>query len=190
MANVKQFVEEFKNKKITNTSINENAVNDYLREQLEINEYIPFNEKRMIAEMVVASNTDVIDGVKKYDSINAHVLFIVDMLEAHTNLEFSDDYIDDYDMLAENGLIAPILEMFSADYAECNDVLKMALEYEMADNNLDAIVGRFFNGLYGTLDGVGDSLKNMIDKVNISELIGAISKEDLAKLRGILNKLK
>lgn len=187
---VHEFVKMFVDGKVANNKFEPNAVENFIRKNLDIKEYIPFNEKRMIAEMVVASNTDMIDGVKKYDSINAHVLFIVDMIEAHTNLEFSDDYIGDYDELAENGLITPILETFNVDYSECNDVLKMALEYEMADNNLDAIVGRFFNGLYDALDGVGGSLKNMIDKINISELIGAISKEDLAKLRGLLNKLK
>ena len=41
----KQFVEDFKENNVQNTKINEHAVEDYIREELEIKEYIPFMEK-------------------------------------------------------------------------------------------------------------------------------------------------
>lgn len=190
MANVKQFVEEFKNNKIANSRVNENAVSDYLKDQLEIKEYIPFNDKRMIAEMVVGANTFELDGVKKHDSISAYVGFVVAMLTSHTNLEMSDDPVADYDLLAENGLLMPIIEMFRADYTECDILLKMALAYEMDDNAVGAVVGRFLNGIYNTLDGVGDVLKDTIGKINIDDILGNIKQEDWAKLIGLLDKLK
>ena len=51
------FVTEFKEKKIANTKINENAVSNYLKEHLEIKTYLPFRLKRQIVEMVVTQNT-------------------------------------------------------------------------------------------------------------------------------------
>jgi hypothetical protein len=190
MVNVKQFVEEFIEKKITNTRINENAVENYIRGNLEIKEYIPFKDKRMIAEMVVSTNTFEIDGVKKHDAISAYVGFVVAMLTSHTNLEMGDDPVADYDLLAENGLLMPIIDTFKADYTECDIILKMALAYEMEDNNIGSVVGRFLNGIYNTIDGIGDVLKDTIGDFNISDILGNINKEDLTKLSGLLDKLK
>lgn len=190
MANVKQFVEEFKSKKITNNRINENAVSDYLKENLEIKEYISFKDKRAIAELVVSANTVEIDGVKKHDSISAYVGFVVAMLTSHTNLEIGSDPVSDYDLLAENGLLMPIIDTFRADYTECDIILKMALAYEMEDNNVGAVVGRFLNKIYNTIDGVGDSIKDIIGKINVNDILGDINKEDLAKFNSLFDKLK
>ena len=184
------FVQSAKDKKVMNTKIAPDAVEKFIRDNLEIREYIPFNKKRMIAEMVVNSNTDVIDGVKKHDSISAYIGFVVSMLSSHTNLEFSDNPVIDYDLLAESGLLMPIIETFHPDYNECDVVLKMALAQEMEDNNVNALVGRFLNNITDKLDGVGEMLKSVIGNVDLNEILGGIKGEDLAELSGLLNKVK
>ena len=73
------FVKSVKDKKVMNTKIEPDAVEKHIRGNLEIREYIPFNEKRMIAEMVVNSNTEMVDGIKKHDSISAYIGFVVSM---------------------------------------------------------------------------------------------------------------
>jgi hypothetical protein len=107
MATIKEFVKDFKEKKIQNTRLDENAVSKYIREALSVKTYIPFREKRLIVETVVAANTNEIDGIKRHDAINAFIGFVTAMLKAHTNLEFSNDPVEDYDLLAESGLFAP-----------------------------------------------------------------------------------
>lgn len=184
------FVQSVKDKKVMNTKFEPDAVEKYIRENLEIREYIPFNEKRMIAEMVVASNTDMVDGVKKYDSISAYIGFVVSMLTAHTNLEFSTNPVADYDLLAESGMLMQIIETFRADYTECDVVLKMALAQEMEANNVNVLVGKFLNGISNKLDGIGDAIKNSIEQIDLKEFFGDIKPEDLAKLNGLFNKLK
>jgi hypothetical protein len=184
------FVQSIKDKKVMNTKLDPNGVENYIRDNLEIKEYIPFKDKRMIAEMVVSTNTVEIDGVKKHDAISAYVGFVVAMLTSHTNLEMSDNPVADYDLLAENGLLIPIIETFRADYTECDILLKMALAYEMEDNNVGAVVGRFLNGIYNTLDGIGDVFKDTISGFDFKEILGDIKQEDLAKLSSLLDKSK
>ncbi len=150
-------LKSLKKERFFNSKLNDHAVSDYLKEHLEIKEYIPFKDKRMIAEMVVSSNIELIDGVKKYDSINSYIGFVVTMLTSHTNLEFSSDPVADYDVLAESGLLTPIIETFRSNYTECDILLKMALAYEMEDNNVGAVVGRFLHGVLGTIDGIGEA---------------------------------
>ena len=187
---IQNFINEFYEKKIQNTKLNEHAISDYLKKELEIKAYIPFRTKREIAEIVVAQNTDWVDGIKKHDSVNAYISFIIASLTAHTNLEFSSDPVEDYDLLAESGLLPQIIAEFEASHTECDIILKMVLAMELEDNNINALVGKFLNNILQKLDGAGDALKNMLGNIDLKEILGAnFNNEDLANLKGFLDKL-
>ena len=191
MINVAEFVKEFKEKNIVNSKINNHAVSDYLKEKLEIKTYIPFREKREIVEMIVAANTQEVDGIKKNDAIAQYVCFIIAMIQSHTNLVCGENPVDDYDLLAENGLLMPIIELFIADYNDCDVLLKMATSAALEDNNVNVFVGKFLNGLLNRIDGVGSSLKEMLGDIDLKNILGAdFNSEDLAKLKGFLNTQK
>lgn len=186
---VENFVKNFKDKKIINTKATPDAINKYIRENLEIRTYIPFVEKRTIAEMVVAQNTYEVDGVKKNDSINQYVGFVVAMISAHTSLEFSGDPVSDYDLLSESGLLSHIIMEFQESYNECDIILKMAIAMELEDNHINAIIGRFLNEILQRLDGVGDVLKDKLGSLNLKDILGHdIKPEDMAKLQGLLDR--
>ena len=190
MANVKNFIEKFKNDKVMNSKIAPDAVSNYLKKELEIKTYIPFRIKREIAEMVVAQNTDWVDGIKKHDSVNAYISFIIASLTAHTNLEFSIDPVEDYDLLAEYGLLSQIIAEFEASHSECDIILKMVLAMELEDNNVNVLVGKFLNEILQKLDIVGEVLKDKLGDVNLKDILGNFKQEDLAKLSGFLNRFK
>ena len=184
-----EFVKDFQDKKIQNTKLNENAVSDYLKKELEIKTYLPFREKRILAETVVSQNIEWVDGVKKIDSINEYVSFIVAVLSAHTNLSFSDDPVADYDLLAESGLLPQIIAELQESYSECDILLKLARNSELEDNNINAIVARFTDGILQKLDSVGEVLKDQFGNIDIQNILGGVFKqEDLAKLKGFLDK--
>lgn len=186
---IEQLVKDFHEKKVQNTKLNEHAINDYLKKELEIKTYIPFREKRVLVEAVVAQNIEWVDGIKKIDSINEYVGFIVAVLSAHTNITWSEDPVADYDMLAESGLLPQIINEFQESYAECEVLLKMARTYELEDNNINAIAARFINSILEKIDGVGEVLKNKFGNVDIKDVLGGnFKQEDLAKLKGFLDK--
>ena len=186
---VNEFVQKFIEDKVQNTKINENAISNYLKEKLEIKTYLPFREKRILVETVVSHNIEWVDGIKKIDSINEQVGFITAVLSAHTNLEFSKDPVADYDLLSESGLLPQIIAEFQESYSETEVLLKMARASELEDNNINAIVARFTDGILQRLDDVGEVLKDKFGNIDIKDILGgAFKQEDLAKLKGFLDK--
>lgn len=187
---VQSFIEEFVNKKITNNKVNNHAIEDFIKEKLDIVEYVPFNKKREIIDMIVAKVVVEEDGVKKVNSVDQFLSFFASMIIAHTNLVFGEKPEEDYDALNKNGLIEPIIAMFQKDYSEFEVLLKMAIADELADNNLNVIVGKFLNGILDKLDGVGDMLKGFTDNLDLPKLLGTnINEEEKAKFLGLLDKL-
>ena len=186
---VQEFVQGFKDKKVMNTQIAPNAVAEYIKKTLAVREYVPFKEKRAIVELLVMKNIDVVDGVKKHDSISGYISFVMAMLTAHTSLQLSDNPIADYDVLSENKLLAPIIETFRTSYDECDVLLKMALAQELEDNNINMLFGRFLNSVLEKVDGLSEVLKSTMSNENLSALLGAkFNQEDLAKLSSFLDK--
>lgn len=181
---IHEFVNKFKEAKVTNSKVTPNAISEYLKKELEIKTYIPFQVKREIVELVVARNIDIVNGVKKSAPIDQYLSFVTAMLCAHTNLEFGDDVLADYDLLAENGLLNVIVEEFRASYDECDALLKMVLASELEDNNINVFVGMFLNDLSQKIDDVTELLKGKLNDFDVGSIF---KQEDLAKLKGFLD---
>lgn len=186
---VKTLVQEFKDKKIQNNKVTPNGINDFLDSKLEVTPYISFADKREIAEMVVSQNTIDEYGVKKIDSASEFVGFIVATLIAHTNLSFGQNAFEDYDVLSESGLLEHIIATFKKDFDECNVVLQMVRNDMLADNNLSVVVAKFLDGVLDKLDDFGDTIKDVVEKIDLDKLIGlGLNENEMAKVKSLLNK--
>ena len=178
---ISEFCDAYKAKRFMNTKQGVDEKSEWLRNELEIKSYIPFREKRRIAEMIVEQNISIEDGIKKYDDIGSYVSLVVASIMAHTNLQFEqEDPVADYDLLAESGLLPQIIAEFQGSHEEIGILLKMAVASELEANNTNVIIGHF-------LDGV---LK-MLENLDLTKIFGAkIKEEDVAKLIGFLDKIK
>lgn len=187
---IAEFITTYKAKRFMNIKTAADEKSEWLKQELEIKTYVPFREKRRIAETIVKQNISVEDGIKKYDDINSYVSLVVASIVAHTNLEFSDDPVTDYDMLAETDLLPQIITEFQGSHEEIGILLKMAIAAELEDNNINVLVGHFLDNILKKLDGVSEALKTKIEELDLKELLGDIKPEDLAKLNGLLDRLK
>jgi hypothetical protein len=189
---VQDFIQEFVDKKISNTKINPNAVEEFIKSKLKIRTFIPFVEKRKIVELIVSANTTEEYNIKKIDSVSQFVGFVTGMLMTHTDLELDQaDPIKSYDALSEAGLLEPIIACFQKDYSECEVLLKMTVADTLADNELSVVVARFLNGILNRLDEFGEAVKDKFEDLDLSSILGAdFNKEDIAQLMSVLNKLK
>lgn len=189
---IAEFIEGFKAKKIQNTQIAPNAVNEYIKKTLEVKDYLPFVEKRQLcARVLEACNTKDDSGLVKVDSVSRYIIFTISILSTYTNLEFSSDEddefdsLDEYDMLCQNDLLNPILDVIRPEYATCNNLLNMMMADIIANNNtIENIVGTTTKK---TLEIIDYFVKRLADKVESLNL--DLSQIDIDKYKGILDLL-
>jgi hypothetical protein len=185
------FIAEFKDKKIKNTQIDPNAVNSYIMKTLEVKTYLPFAKKRDIcARVLKVCNTMTDMGLVKVDSVSRYITFTVALLSAYTNLEFSSgedgiDSIDEYDMLCENDLLNPILEVIGGEYTACNNMLNMMMDDMMTNyNTVENVVVHASNHLLAIVNRFADVLSQKVNSLNFD-----LSQIDIEQYKGLVEKL-
>ena len=188
---ISEFVNNFIDKKVMNTAINQNAVSDYLKKELEVKDYVPFAEKRdLCARVLEVCNTKDDSGLVKVDSISRYILFTIAIISKYTNLEFSSgeeeiDSLDEYDMLCQNNLLNPILDIIGGEYVTCNNMLNMMMDDIVSNNNtVENVVGTVLGKFSDSLDELVSALANKVESMDLD-----LSQIDIDKYRGLIEKL-
>lgn len=186
------FIQDFKSKKVINTQIAPNAVADYLKEKLEIKDYVPFAEKReLCASVLNACNEKDDSGLVKVDSVSRYIIFTLSILSAYTNLEFSSgedtefDSLDEYDMLCQSNLLNPILDIIGTEYATCNNILNMMMsDIEVNNNTVENVVATILGKLGVSVDDFIAVLANKVESLNLD-----LNQIDINKYKGLIELL-
>jgi hypothetical protein len=187
---IREFVEAYKAKKFMNTKTGvENRV-EFLKSTLEVKEYVPFVDKRSLAEATIAACANFNDGVFVIDSLKKYMLFTMTMLFTYTSLEHDEDVDvdEEYDLLCsvcvdDGTLLDAAIGLFAVEYSRCNDILNMMTADVLAENNIERQIGRFLSGLSDNIDKFGDKLINIAESLDIGQL-------DIDKLTKVLDKFK
>ena len=189
---IKEFVETYKAKNFMNTKQGVEERIEWLRRELDVKEYIPFDEKQAIAQTVLASCSTISDGVITIDSIRKYMLFTMAMLSTYTNLESDEDtsLSDVYDLLCscqigEGTMLDAIIKTFEIEYSRCNDILNMMTADLLAENNIEKQVGKFLSNLSEKINKLGDGLINKLGDFNMD-----LSQLDIDKLTNMIDKIK
>lgn len=142
-----------------------------LSKTIETKDYISFAEKYEICSSTLeACNTiDKQTGIVKADSINRKITFIITMISVYTNIEFSFDEdgdidsIQEYDILRKNKLLKPILDTFTEEYSECEEMLNI-MQKDLIENN-----NTTYSVIGNILASLADEFKDKIHSLNLSQ---------------------
>ena len=189
---VAEFINEFKTKKIMNTTINPNAVSEYIKKELAVKDYLPFAEKREIcARVLEICNKKDINGLVKVDSVSRYIVFTLLIISKYTNLEFSSgkdkelDSRDEYDMLCQADLLNPILDVIGTEYNTCNNILNMMMADVIANNNnIENVLGNTTKKLLEIVDSFVDVLSDKVESLNLD-----LNQIDIDKYKGLIEQL-
>ena len=167
----------------------ENQVN--IAELISVKKYISVAEKIRLAKSVMDFCVKYDGGFIEFDSLKKHLAFTLDVIEAHTDLRFSDDWsekIQAYDSLCEADLIEAIIDEFKKDYDECQKILNMMRRDILADNSVEASVAKISQSIAENLDVLAGLLADKIGNIDVENIIP--NDLDLDKIKGLLDKIK
>ena len=187
-----ELINDFKTRKIMNTKTDTTIVSRYLKDKLEIKDYLPFAEKReLCARVLEACNKRDDSGLVKVDSVSRYIIFTVSILSKYTNLEFSsgDDAefnsLDEYDMLCQANLLNPILDVIGEEYISCNNLLNMMMADIVANNNtIENVLGNTCNKLLNIIDEFADILSEKAKGLNLD-----LNQIDINKYKWLIDLL-
>lgn len=155
--------------------------------------YIPVLKKRQLAELVYENSTEYENGIVKVDSLSKYLIFTLLMLTKYTELEFSvdekgaatEEAINEYDMLCENGLINKIIAEFEEDYVRANEIMNYVFKDNLAVNNtIEAVMGKAATTLLNIVDDFANTLSNKVDEMNVD-----LENLDMGQLQNVLQLL-
>ena len=188
---IKDFVEGYK-------LATDNLKKDYIKENLEVKTYLPFNLKMVLAEKIadiaLFERKEKIDengvtvrektGVVRQNSLVSTLLFYRCIIENYTNLRVeTDGFHEEYDLLKQSGLFAQIVKMIpEEELGEFSSYVDMKLAdtlsyYNSTQKFVSDQVERF-----GTLVGV--TLQPLLEKV--ADQLDELDADHIDKLAKII----
>ena len=155
---------------------------------INVKEYLPINEKREVIDLVIAHCSEYEDGNVLLNGAELYIMFHIKFIEAYTDIEFTSNYYDDYDALTASGLLDMIINAALPEYNRMTEMLILQKEYVMAQNSLEAQVGRFLGDLsyqFGKfVDNIGEKISGMnLEDVNVNQ-------DDVNKIVQFVDKIK
>ena len=148
--------------------------------EIEVSQYLPVNDKlKLIAEVLNKS----VDENRFANPVKIEVIGTIEMIQAYTNLNFTDKQLEDpaklYDLLEQNDIVNKIMAAIPTN------------EYEFIITGIDNTIKAFFdyqNSIYGILDTVTQDYSNLdLDASKIQQTIA--DPNNLELLKTILTKL-
>ena len=161
-----------------------NALQNFIKQTLNIKSYISIKEKKQLVEDIVSETIIYENGLLKFNGIDQYIVYAMKCIEAYTDLELSDDIENDYDELSKVGLLEPITSTFEEEYKTVLTLLQMQCDYILMDNSISSKVGVFLTSVSSIIDKLANSLSNSVDNFDISKL--NIDKKDIEKITEFL----
>lgn len=155
---------------------------------INVKEYLPINEKREVIDLTIAHCSEYEEGNILLNGVELYIMFHIKFIEAYTDIEFTSTYYDDYDALTANGLLDMIINAALPEYNRMTEMLILQKEYVLAQNSLEAQVGRFLGDLsyqFGKfVDGIGEKVSGLnLEDMNVNQ-------DDVNKILQFVDKIK
>ena len=156
---------------------------------LEVKQYLSIIEKNLIVNKIIDSCIvlDEINGLSKIDYFYKKLTSDVSLLVNYTNIEFSENLIEDYDCLCENVGIERILNQIPITEVEfILDLVDCELTQIIKLNN--SIEGILANRLQALINKVPDEkgIKKLMTEAQ--KQINKIKPENLEILKGLVGQ--
>ena len=155
---------------------------------INVKEYLPINEKREVIDLVIAHCSEYEDGNVLLNGVELYIMLNIKFVEAYTDIEFTSNSYDDYDALTANGLLDMIINAALPEYNRMTEMLILQKEYVLAQNSLEAQVGRFLGDLSYQFGKFVDNIGDKISGLNLEDM--NVNQDDVNKVLQFVDKIK
>ena len=155
---------------------------------INVKEYLPINEKREVIDLIIARCSEYEEGNVLLNGVELYIIFHIKFIEAYTDIEFTSNYYDDYDALTANGLLDMIINEALPEYNRMTEMLILQKEYVLAQNSLEAQVGRFLGDLSYQFGKFVDNIGEKISGMNLEDM--DVNQDDVNKILQFVDKIK
>lgn len=186
---IQEFIQKInENKTKLYNKADKNALPNFIKQTLEVKNYISIKEKKQLIEDIVDETIIYDNGLLKFNGIDQYVVYAMKCIESYTNIELSDDIENDYDELSKTGLLEAITSTFAEEYKTVLTLLQMQCDYILMDNSISSKVGVFLTSISSTIDKLANNLSNSVENFDINKL--NINKEDIEKITDLLQVIR
>jgi len=157
---------------------------------VEIKPYLPVAEKKLIADSIINSCIEIDENsVMKIDYFNKIIISNMSFIINYTNLEFSEDSIEDYDFLCKYKILDYIIN--SIDIDELNFINKL-VEDELEqmikiENSIEGIIAKGLNKL---IEKIPDEKKIKSLSKNLIKDLNKLDMSKFSELKDVFNTVK
>lgn len=155
---------------------------------INIKKYLPINKKREVIDLAIAHCSEYEDGNLFLNGVELYIMFHIKFVEAYTDIKVTDKYYDDYDALTESGLLDIVINAAWQEYDRMNEMLILQREYALAQNSLEAQVGRFLGDLAYQFGKFVDNIGDRISELNLDDM--NVNQDDVNKIVQFVDKIK
>mgnify|MGYP004516898083 CR=1 FL=1 len=163
---------------------NQNAT---VKKFVNVKEYVPFEEKVDLVKDIIDTCIENDNGIIRINEIDQYFWFTIKVLQAYTDIEFSIDYYQDYNTLAETGLLGEILNLFKDEYQAVINLLEMQRKYVLEQNRIEFQIAKFLNT---ATDSLATFVNGLNDKVNDFSTNDIFNAENMKSLENVFGMLK
>lgn len=153
---------------------------EYNEQIIEVKQYLPINDKLTLISKVINLSADENNFA---NPVKADVFFTIEVLDAYTNINFTEKQKEDpcklYDMLVSSGLFETIKNVIPKDEYD-------SLYYDT--HQCITAVYKYKNSVMGLLETISGDYSNLnLDATNIQKALG--DPENMELLKTVLTKL-
>ena len=175
---VNDFIKGYENK------TTQAEMEQYMASKLAIKDYVSFNEKVGMANMITQLSCLDKDGNIHMNSPKRYQMYIISLFQLYTNIVFDDDHIiEQYDELDKYGIVKYLLAKIPKDelakyrmYIQSTYDDIMANQYEI-HSFINKKLSEYMPKLFTTIKPFTDGLKDAISQIDMDALKEAFNKE-------------
>lgn len=164
--------------------------NKSIKAVIETKDYLPFAEKKALAERIVDACCIEENGNIKINEIDKYMVFTVECIKTYTNLEFDEDIniaTEEYDELCKHGALNDIIGSFAEEYKIILELVKMQTDYVMQNNTVEYQFAKFLTGIGGSVDSLLNSFASKVDQFDLNSL--GLDQDGIQKLLGFMSNI-